>query len=158
MKRILCILALSVLPLACGAQSAGTDADRESLRAAAKAIRDAFASGDVDRIVALHHPDIVKYFGGTKVVNGRDELRKGLVQMLTTQRMEFVENTVESTVFVGDVAVQTGIFAIRVTPKGGKALPISRGRAMVVYVRSKDSPTGWLSLREMAQAAPQAGE
>ncbi len=31
---------------------------------------------------------------------------------------------------------------------------ISRGRAMVVYVRYKDSPTGWASIREMAQAAP----
>jgi len=31
---------------------------------------------------------------------------------------------------------------------------ISRGRAMVVYVRYKDSPTGWASIREMAQTAP----
>jgi hypothetical protein len=44
--------------------------------------------------------------------------------------------------------------AIKAIPKAGGPPVISRGRAMVVYVRSADSPTGWASLREMAQAAP----
>lgn len=154
MNRILCLLALLALPLACRAQSAGTAADRDSLSIATKAIRDAFASGDVDRIVALHHPDIVKYFGGSNVVTGRKELREGLVRMFATEQMTFVENTVENTEFSGNVAIQSVLSTIQVTPKSGGAATTSRGRFVVIYVRSKDSPTGWLSLREIAQAAP----
>jgi hypothetical protein len=65
-----------------------------------------------------------------------------------------VENTVESTVFTGETAIQTVIFAIKSTPKNGGKPTIGRGLSMVVYIRDKSSPTGWLSLREMAQAGP----
>jgi ketosteroid isomerase-like protein len=123
-----------------------------------QAIRDAFGRGDVPAIVALHHPDVVKYFGGTNIVDGRASLEKGLTAMFRNTRMEFVENKVESTVFLGDTAVEVSIFAIKAIPKSGGPPVISRGRAMVVYVRSKDSPTGWASIREMAQAAPPEGQ
>lgn len=43
------------------------------------------------------------------------------------------------------------LFAI---PKNGGTPTIARGRSMVVYIRDKTSPTGWLSLREMAQETP----
>lgn len=58
------------------------------------------------------------------------------------------------TVFHGETAIQTIIFAIKTTPKDGGKSVISRGRSMAVYIRDKISPTGWLSLREMIQEAP----
>jgi ketosteroid isomerase-like protein len=69
--------------------------------------------------------------------------------------MEFIGNKVESRIFAGDVAIETSFFTIRSTPKSGGESVVSRGRAMVVYVRYKESPTGWASIREMAQAAPE---
>lgn len=139
----------------CLAQGSGpTSHDQESLLKTTQAIRDAFGRGDVPAIVALHHPDVIKYFGGTNVVNGRASLEKGLTAMFQNSRLEFVENKVESTVFLGDTAVEVSLFAIKAIPKAGGPPVISRGRAMVVYVRSTASPTGWASLREMAQAAP----
>ena len=68
--------------------------------------------------------------------------------------MEFVGNKIESTVFNGSTAIETSIFTFKVTPKNGGTPTISSGRSMVVYVKYKDSPTGWASIREMAQAAP----
>ncbi|MEC5142916.1 nuclear transport factor 2 family protein [Chitinophaga sp. 212800010-3] len=133
---------------------AQTAADRASLNKATAAIRDAFARGDVAAITALHHPDVVKYFGGKNVVNGRTELTKGLRQMFANATMEFIGNEVESSVITGTTAIETSIFEIKVTPKSGGAPTISRGRSMVVYVKDESSPTGWLSLREMAQEAP----
>jgi ketosteroid isomerase-like protein len=131
-----------------------TAAELASLAKATDAIRDAFARGDVETIVALHAPDIAKYFGGTNVVVGREAFRKGLVDMFKNSRMEFIGNQIENTVFSGNMAIQTSIFTIRNIPKNGGKPTTGKGRAMVVFVRDKHSPTGWLSLREMAQEAP----
>jgi hypothetical protein len=38
----------------------GTQAERDSLKNTSIAIRDAFSKGDVDRILAFHHPDVIK--------------------------------------------------------------------------------------------------
>jgi len=132
-----------------------TAEDRASLLKTTAAIRSAFARGDVEAIGALHDPRVVKYFGGSNVVLGRENLIKGLIETFKNSKMEFIENRVESTLFLGDTAVETSIFAIRVTFKDGRPPIVSRGRAMVVYVRSASSPTGWASIREMAQAAPE---
>jgi len=106
-------------------------------------------------VARLHHPDVVKYFGGNNVVKGRDAVQKGAEEWFKNSTVEFVENIVESTVFNGETAIQTCIFSIKTTPKNGGEPVISRGRSMVVYVKDKNSPTGWLSLREMAQSAPE---
>lgn len=150
------ILAWTVLALVSALVGYGeTEEDRASLLNTTAALRNAFARGDVDAIAALHDPAIVKYFGGTNVVLGKENLIKGLRETFNNSKMEFIENKVESTLFHGDTAVETSIFTIRVTFKDGRPSIVSRGRAMVVYVRSASSPTGWASIREMAQAAPE---
>jgi len=131
-----------------------SDEYKQSLIKTTAAIRDAFARGDVPTVMALHHPDVVKYFGGNNVVKGRAELRKGLAETFKNAKLQFVENRIESTVFNGETAIETSIFTIKVIPKNGGQPTFAHGRAMVVYVRYKDSPYGWVSLREMAQAAP----
>lgn len=137
-----------------GVNAIDTAAELSSLAGATEAIREAFRRGDVETLVALHSPDIVKYFGGNNVIRGRENFRKGLVSMFKDGRMEFVGNQVESTVFAGNVAIQTSIFTIKNTPSAGGKPSTGRGRAMVVYIKDKSSPTGWLSIREMAQEAP----
>lgn len=155
MKKILTLIALITTAYIAGAQLQQPSAqDKKDLQRTTQAIRDAFARGDVDAIVALHHPDVVKYFGGKNVVTGRAQLRKGLIATFRNVRMEFAGNIVESTVFNGNTAIETSIFTFRVVPKNGGKPTLSKGRSMVVYVKYKDSPTGWASLREMAQAAP----
>jgi len=155
MKTIVCFIAmLWTSTMAIAQVNLPTPEDKIGLERTTKAIRDAFARGDVEAIVALHHPDVIKYFGGKNVVTGRAELRKGLIQTFRNVKMEFVANKIESTVFNGSTAIETSIFTFKVTPKGGGKPTISSGRSMVVYVKYKGSPTGWASIREMAQAAP----
>jgi len=155
MKTIAQLLVIVLLAGCTQAQNVnGSPDDRKSLDKATLAIREAFAKGDAALAASLHHPNIVKYFGGTNVVTGRAALQSGLANWFKTTKVEFVENTVESTVFTGNTAVQVVVFAIKSTPKAGGAPSINRGRSLVVYVRDSSSPTGWLSLREMAQEAP----
>jgi ketosteroid isomerase-like protein len=114
-----------------------------------------FCQGDAALVASLHHPNIIKYFGGNNVVTGRAELQQGLTGWFRDSKIEFVENTVESTMFFGETAVQVSLFSIKSTPKAGGEPVINRGRSLVVYIRDKTSPTGWLSLREMTQEAPE---
>ena len=152
MKTLRWTVILLFLAVVCYGETAS---DRASLLKTTAAIRDAFGRGDVAAIAALHDPAIEKYFGGSNVVLGRENLIKGLRETFKNSRFEFIENKVESTLFHGDMAIETSIFAIRVTFKDGRPAVVSRGRAMVVYVKSTTSPTGWVSIREMAQAAPE---
>src|SRR5450432_1751971 len=130
---------------------AGSQEDRASFNKTKTAIMDGFARGDVEAVLALHHPEVVKYFGGKNIVTGREGLRKQLSNMFNYGKAEFIENDIESTVFNGDAVVETSIFGMRLIPKNGDSSRIFRGRSMVVYVRYKDSPTGWASIREMVQ-------
>ena len=127
---------------------------RLSLDKATAAIRNAFEKGDAVLVGRLHSPDVIKYFGGTNVLIGRDAVEKGARDWFQNSKVEFVENTVENTEFIGKSAIQTVIFAIKSTPKNGGQSSIGRGRSMVIYIQDKSSPTGWLTIREIIQEAP----
>jgi ketosteroid isomerase-like protein len=155
MKVINLLIIATCLLSGCSTSPAGvSESYRQSLLKTTAAIRDAFARGDVAALMALHHPNVVKYFGGDNVVKGRAALGRGMAGTFKNVKMQFVENRIESTVFNGETAIETSIFTIKVIPKNGGQPTFARGRSMVVYVRYKDSPYGWVSLREMAQAAP----
>src|ERR1700754_1214078 len=145
---IICCFGMS----ACSDRSvSGSPEERESFDKTKELILEGFSKGDVKAVLALHHPDVVKYFGGKNIVTGIEGLKKQLTDMFSYGKTEFIENNIESTVFNGDAVVETSIFAMRLIPKNGDSARVFRGRSMVVYVRYKDSPTGWASLREMTQ-------
>ena len=127
---------------------------RQSLEKATAAIRSAFEKGDAALVGQLHSPDVIKYFGGNNVMVGREAVEKGAREWFQNSKVGFIENTVENTEFVGKIAIQTSIFSIRTTPKDGGKSSTGRGRSMVIYIQDKNSPTGWLTLREFVQEAP----
>jgi len=131
-----------------------TTALLQSLEKATAAIRTAFEKGDAHLVGQLHSPNVIKYFGGNNVIVGRDAVEKGARDWFQTAKVEFLENTVENTEFFGQLAIQTVIFTIKTTPKNGGQPSSGRGRSMVIYVQDKTSPTGWLTVREIAQEAP----
>lgn len=132
---------------------AESNPDRESLQKTSEAIRTAFAQGDVDRIMAYHHPDVIKALSFHKYLVGRDAVAEDLRQTLQKFKLEFQENRVESLLIQGDTAIEQTVFAIKSTPKSGGDSSLFRGRTQVVYVRYKTSPTGWASIREIIQPA-----
>jgi ketosteroid isomerase-like protein len=96
---------------------------------------------------------VVKALNYRKVINGRDALEADLAGTLQQFNLEWKENRVESVLFQGDTAVELTAFTIKGTPKNEGEPFLFRGRAMVVYVRYKKSPTGWASIRELIQPA-----
>ncbi|MBE9463338.1 YybH family protein [Dyadobacter subterraneus] len=155
MKTLMYCLVFILLEINCSAGDRNDlEKDKKDFIKTTEMIRSAFARGDVAMITSLHHPNVIKAFGGNNYVDGRDAMVKGLIQTFNSVKLEFTENKIENTLFNGDTAVETSIFTMKATPKNGRPISYSRGRAMVIYIRYKDSPTGWASIREMAQAAP----
>lgn len=156
MKILMYCFAFILFDINCAAtKKTDLEEDQKALIKTTAAIRSAFARGDIATITSLHHPNVIKAFGGNNYVDGRDVMVKGLEETFKTTKMEFVGNEIENTLFNGDTAVETSIFTIKVSPKNGGPISYARGRAMVIYIRYKGSPTGWASIREMAQAAPE---
>lgn len=149
-------VAVSLIAAACSSSKpyVGSNDDRASLEKTSEAIRGAFARGDVATILAYHHPDVIKALSYGKYIDGRDALEADLVGTLQRFNLEWKENRVESILIQRDTAVEQTVFTIKGTPKSGGEPFLFKGRAQVVYVRYKKSPTGWASIRELIQPAP----
>ncbi len=134
--------------------SVSQDADRESLRKTSEAILAAFARGDIPAIMSYHHPGVVKSLSYGNYLNGRDAVQADVAGTLQRFHLEWKKNQVRSIFIQGDTAVELTDFTIQGTPKNESEPFLFKGRAMIVYVRYKNSPTGWASIREMIQPAP----
>jgi ketosteroid isomerase-like protein len=150
---VVVLLGLLCCTGAFSATSTQEASDRAALEETSKAIRDAFARGDVAAVMAYHHPDITKALNFHTYQKGRDAVEAGLRSGFEQYRMEFVTHRVEYLLIRGDTAVEESLFTIRSMPKAGGSPVTFSGRAMVVYVRYKESPSGWASIREMIQPA-----
>jgi ketosteroid isomerase-like protein len=155
MKTLRSLIAIALFAVGCSASKTdvGSKNDRDALEKTSEAIRAAFARGDVATILAYHHPDVLKGLSYGKSIDGRDALEADLTGTLQRFSLEWQENRVESTLFQGDTAVELTVFTIKGTPRNGGEPFLFKGRAMVVYVRYKKSPTGWASIRELIQPA-----
>jgi len=142
---------LALLCLTGAAQPA--DTDRAALEKTSLAIRAAFASGDVAAAMRYHHPEVTKALAFHKLLIGRDAVAADLQNTLHQFRLEFVENHVESLLIEHDTAIEQTLFTIKGTPIHQGEPFLFQGRSMIVYVRYKQSPTGWASIREIIQPA-----
>jgi ketosteroid isomerase-like protein len=129
------------------------DRDRAALERTSESIRDAFARGDVAGILAYQHPDVVKVSSYGTVLNGRDALKEGLVGVFQNVSLQWRENHVESLWIRGETAIEQTVFTIEVKPKIHGYPFVLKGRTQVVYIRYRDSPTGWACIRELMQSA-----
>jgi ketosteroid isomerase-like protein len=150
----LAFLAVAVITSGCSHRKyAPANTDRDALEKTSEAIRGAFSRGDVSTIMSYHHPEVVKSLSYGNFLVGRDAVQKDVAGTLQRFHLEWRENRVHSILIQGDTAVELTDFVIQGTPKNQSEPFQFRGRAMIVYVRYKDSPTGWASIREIIQPA-----
>jgi ketosteroid isomerase-like protein len=156
LKILRSLVAVSLLAAVCFAADTyhGSPQDRDSLRKTSGDIRAAFARGDLPAIMSYHHPDVIKAISHDRYLDGRDAVRADLLGTFEKFRLEFIEHRVENLFFQGDTAVEQSVFTVKGTPKNGSEPFLFKGRALVVYVRYKESPTGWASIRELVQPVP----
>jgi ketosteroid isomerase-like protein len=155
MKSLASFIIISFLFFSCTTTKnyRGTDKDRQALEQTSIGIRTAFANGDVPTILSYHDSNIRKALGYAHIINGKDELEKDLKNTFANVKLKWLKNDVESLIFQGNTAIEITVFNIEITPNGGGKPFVSKGRAMIVYVRNNQSPHGWASLREVIQPA-----
>lgn len=124
------------------------------LEKTSKAIRAAFAAGDVDEIIKYHHPDVSKVFSYEDTPKNFDEVRSSLVELTTYNDVSFGTGQVESLVINGSTAILQSLFVIKGTVKATGEEWEYKGRTMVISVKYDKSPTGWATIREIVQPAP----
>lgn len=148
---------LAVYFVAClfvSAASADDQADRAAIEKTSEAVRAAFFRGDIPAILSYHHPDVTKALAYNKYLVGRSALEADLRSTFENYSLEFLQNDVEILSIHGDMATQQILFSVKGTPKKGGAPFFFRGRTMLILVRYDKSPTGWATLREIVQPAP----
>ena len=116
-------------------------------------IREAFLKNDIATIKNLHHPEVIKALGYNDIKIGREEVIEGIKGTLENYKLEFVKNEVENIFLQKDTAIEQTVFSIKGTPKKEGEPFVFSGRTMVTYVKYKDSPTGWATIREIIQPA-----
>jgi ketosteroid isomerase-like protein len=138
--------------------AAEMEKDRAAIEDTSKAVRAAFARGDVDTIMLYHHPEVMKALAWDKYLVGRDAVAADLRATFENYHVEFQEDKIESLRIHGDTAIQQDAVVIKGTPKQGGKPFLFKGRALVILVRYEKSPTGWATLHEMIQPAPASEE
>jgi|SRR5882724_8750030 len=153
MKPLMILMLVVFMAIGCSTTKTyrGSNKDRDLLEKTSVALRAAFADGDIATIIAYHHPDVIKSLSPDKYLKNRDAVEADLIGTFKVFKVEFLENREESLLFQGETAVQSNLFVIKATPKNGGDPLLFKGRALVVYVRYKKSPTGWASIREVIQ-------
>ncbi|MEM7688175.1 MAG: DUF4440 domain-containing protein [Pseudomonadota bacterium] len=133
-----------------GAQSP----ERARIDATNAAVREAFAKGDIETIALYHHEDVTKALGPGQYYQGRAALKRQLTDVFAGVSLDFGdkgEALRESLTVCGDTAISITGFEIAWTPKDGSPGGVTRGRSMIVQVRSDEAPHGWVTLTEMIQ-------
>jgi ketosteroid isomerase-like protein len=125
--------------------------DIDAIARTSDAIRAAYATGDVELIMSLHHPQVIKVIGFNNLLDGYEAVRKDLVTSLAAGSRQFVSQKIESIILDKGAAVQQADYSIRITPTDGRPPFITRGRSVVIYVPYAKSPTGWAIFRGFVQ-------
>ena len=156
MKSIITLIAAALLVAGCSSSRdyAGLNNDRGTVEKTNDAIQAAFAHGDVATIMTYLHPDVViKAFTSDSYISGTDEVQAYLTRSFKIFNLEIVDNHVESTTIENGTAVEKTLFTIKGTPKNGGDPFMFKVQSMNVYVKYKNSPTGWASVRQVVLPA-----
>jgi len=130
-----------------------SDTDLAAVQETNRLVRAAFVAGDIEEIVRFHHPEVRKVFSWTNYQKGHDDMRTALAALFAHHTISFQNEGLPqpNIELLGDTAVMLVDFVLVGAPKTPEVAVFEySGRAMLVYVRSAESPTGWVIFREMA--------
>lgn len=116
-------------------------------------VQQAFRDQDIDTILKYHHPEVRKVFSWENYQIGHKGMRGALEDLFENYQVEFRNEGLgpPNLEVLGDSAVMIRDFVLVAVPKHDKVEAFEyKGRTMIVFVRSSESPTGWVTFREMA--------
>lgn len=122
-------------------------AARAAIDAANARASEALSKGDVESWLTLYKSDAIVLPPNQPAWRGIDGMRAGAQAMLNEVAISGVTLTADDVKMSGDFAVETGTYAMTMTPKkGGKAVN-DKGKYVVVWERQADG--SWKALRDI---------
>ncbi len=110
---------------------------RRAIDSANAALTDAFSKGDAMALAAHYESDGAIMMPNGPAWKGRAAIEENGKGMFGEIALSDMKLTTEDVVVSGDLAVETGTYALKVTEKGGKAVP-DNGKYIVVWRRQAD--------------------
>ena len=158
-----CLIAVSMLLSACSPASNGTTSDpgnasaatsdraaaRQQIEAAAARIWEAVARGDSAAILADYADDGIVLGSGGPMFQGKPAVAAFLQGLFAENTLKDVKGHVTDIMISGDLAVETGTYAMTVIPKNGSAAT-DKGKYLHVWKRFPDG--SWKVVRYMANS------
>ena len=132
---------LIIVPIAFGACSPAsndtrTDARRQ-IEAAAIETWQAVARGDSAAILAHYADDAIVLGSGAPMLQGKPAVAAFLQGLFGENRLTDVKGTVTDIMISGDLAVETGTYAMTIIPRNGNAVA-DKGKYIHVWKKSVD--------------------
>ncbi|MDX1515881.1 MAG: DUF4440 domain-containing protein [Woeseiaceae bacterium] len=147
---VLAVTILSSSPVAAVDVSGGSAADRARMLEISEQWLAAYASGDLDALMAIMHRDAMVMPHNQPTSRGTDEVRDYFRTRIGRPGVEFVDDLAEIRIN-GDWAYVLGAFSLRVD-RGPEQPPyVHHGRYLVLYEKVDGD---WKMLRDMDNAVP----
>lgn len=118
-------------------------------------VREAFKRQDIASILQYHHPRVEKVISWNDTQLGHAGMEKALSKLFSEYNVTFlpVQDKANIEIF-GDSAAMIRTFKLKGTPKTTGLNPfVFEGKTLIMYVRYPESPTGWVTAREMLMSA-----
>jgi len=110
---------------------------RQQLEAAAIGIWQAVARGDSAAILAHYADDELILGSGAPILQGKPAIAAFLEGLFGGNTLRDVKGNVKDIMISGDLAVETGTYAMTITPKNGNAVA-DKGKYIHVWKKSLD--------------------
>jgi ketosteroid isomerase-like protein len=114
--------------------------DVYAIHVAKTELREAYNTGDVDRLIAILDDGLIDYSDGRRSQFGPEAkivLREHLQELLARYNARLAPIVIEVQVF-GDIALEYGWHELTLTPKGGGEPIYSRTRYVDLWRKNKD--------------------
>ena len=134
------------------AMSAGTLAEpnvgeiRTNIEAANQKAITAMLAGDVSVMVGNYADSAVVMMPGMPAMRGRMEYEKGFKGMMDAMKITAFTFHTDDVMVSGDLAIETGTFAMTTVPKGGKPIQ-EKGKYISVWKKQMDG--SWKIVRDI---------
>lgn len=150
------IISIATTPLAHGTEIVGgTAEDRARMAEVSREWLDSYANGDLDRLMALMHPESIVMPHNQPTSTGLEEVRAFFATRIGRPGVNFVDNLEEIRIN-GSWALVLGSFSVEVSSEAGAdPVVVHKGRYLVVYEKVDGD---WLMLRDMDNLDPVAAE
>lgn len=123
---------------------------RSAIEAANTKFTTAINKGDTATAFGVYADEVVLMMANEKPWRGRAEISKGFGGMMSAMTISEMTSKTESVMVSGDMAVETGSYAMTLTPKSGKNPKAMKDEGKYLTTWKKQADGSWKVVRDIS--------